>query len=191
MHSLDGMAQRSLFESVGPPRIPGFSLLQPWASLMALGAKHIETRSWYTKYRGDVAIASSKRWNTEDLELAIADDAMIRVWNKNGIRQMRELPLGAILSVQKLVACVPTETVTALDARRGSAPLTVAGVICDDDELCFGNFAPRRWAWIYESPRRLESPIPVKGMYGLYKLPEPVLHAIWDQLMTTERAKAS
>jgi hypothetical protein len=182
MHSLDGMAQRSLFESVGPPRIPGFSLLQPWASLMALGAKQIETRSWYTKYRGDVAIASSKRWNTEDLELAIADRAMLRVWNKHGIRQMRELPLGAILSVQRLVACVPTETVIALDAQRDSASLSIAGVVCNDDELCFGNYAPGRWAWIYESPRRLESPIPVKGMYGLYKLPEPVLHAICGQL---------
>jgi len=176
------MKQASLIEEIDPRRIPGFSLLQPWASLMAFGAKHLETRSWYTDYRGDVAIASSKRWATEDLELAIEDDAMIRVWNKNGVQRLRELPLGAVLAVQKLVDCVRTETVLALDAQRGSAPLIVSGVQCDDDELAFGNYGPKRWAWVYESPRQLETPVAVKGMLGLYALPATVLEAVWAQV---------
>lgn len=39
------------------------SLLQPWASLVILGHKKIETRSWNTKYRGDLLIHASKRWD--------------------------------------------------------------------------------------------------------------------------------
>lgn len=37
------------------------SLWQPWASLVALGIKTIETRSWSTKYRGPLAIHAARR----------------------------------------------------------------------------------------------------------------------------------
>lgn len=37
------------------------SLHQPWASLVALGVKTIETRSWATKYRGPLLIHAAKR----------------------------------------------------------------------------------------------------------------------------------
>lgn len=32
------------------------SVLQPWASLIAIGAKRYETRSWRTDHRGPIAI---------------------------------------------------------------------------------------------------------------------------------------
>ena len=34
---------------------------QPWASLIALGVKTIETRSWHTSYRGPLAIHAASR----------------------------------------------------------------------------------------------------------------------------------
>lgn len=37
------------------------SLWQPWASLIAVGHKTIETRSWTTSYRGPLAITATKR----------------------------------------------------------------------------------------------------------------------------------
>lgn len=45
------------------------SLWQPWASLVAVGAKKIETRSWATKYRGSLAIHATKKWNLELSEM--------------------------------------------------------------------------------------------------------------------------
>ena len=36
------------------------SLKQPWANLVATGKKTIETRTWPTKYRGDLVICSSQ-----------------------------------------------------------------------------------------------------------------------------------
>lgn len=36
------------------------SLTQPWATLVATGAKQIETRSWSTKYRGPLYIHAAK-----------------------------------------------------------------------------------------------------------------------------------
>jgi hypothetical protein len=36
------------------------TILEPWASIIACGAKQIETRSWSTKYRGSIAIHAGK-----------------------------------------------------------------------------------------------------------------------------------
>lgn len=37
------------------------SLLEPWASLIKEKVKYIETRSWQTKYRGELYIHASKK----------------------------------------------------------------------------------------------------------------------------------
>ena len=37
------------------------SLHQPWASMIAIGTKTIETRRWKTNYRGDLLICSTKK----------------------------------------------------------------------------------------------------------------------------------
>ena len=37
------------------------TLHQPWASLVALGVKTIETRSWSTQYRGPLAIHAAAK----------------------------------------------------------------------------------------------------------------------------------
>lgn len=37
------------------------TLWQPWASLLACGAKGYETRSWATSYRGQIAIHAAKK----------------------------------------------------------------------------------------------------------------------------------
>ncbi|MFV0399180.1 MAG: ASCH domain-containing protein [Oscillospiraceae bacterium] len=37
------------------------TIWQPWASLLACGAKKYETRSWVTSYRGPIAIHAAAR----------------------------------------------------------------------------------------------------------------------------------
>jgi hypothetical protein len=41
-------------------KVKAISLKQPWANLIASGAKTIETRKWPTRYRGPLLICSSK-----------------------------------------------------------------------------------------------------------------------------------
>ncbi len=38
----------------------GLTIRQPWASLIAMGQKTIEVRSWPTKYRGPLLITASR-----------------------------------------------------------------------------------------------------------------------------------
>lgn len=63
------------------------SLHQPWASWIALGKKTIETRTWYTHYRGDLLIASTKK-RPEFYDLPLGKGlCIVRVV---GCRQMRK-----------------------------------------------------------------------------------------------------
>jgi ASCH domain len=40
--------------------LKALSVKQPWANLIVNGSKTIETRKWYTPYRGDLLIVTSK-----------------------------------------------------------------------------------------------------------------------------------
>lgn len=42
-------------------KIKAISLHQPWASMIKLGNKTIETRTWSTDYRGDLLIVSTRK----------------------------------------------------------------------------------------------------------------------------------
>ena len=45
----------------GGKRMKALTIWQPWAGAAAAGIKHNETRSWYTNYRGPLAIHAAKQ----------------------------------------------------------------------------------------------------------------------------------
>lgn len=47
-------------------RIKAITLIEPYATLIALGKKKIETRSWGTDYRGPLAIHAAKGFTRDD-----------------------------------------------------------------------------------------------------------------------------
>jgi hypothetical protein len=131
------------------------TLWQPWASLIAQGEKKVETRSWCTKYRGDLAIHASAKAPPKWLGASrfsaafrneLADVLMVRT-DRVDLRT-RALPLGAILCIVRLAAIEPTEQ--------------VAGILCQR-ELIFGNYEEGRYAWFLELVSTFETPIPAKG----------------------------
>nr|WP_320146014.1 ASCH domain-containing protein [uncultured Anaeromusa sp.] len=80
------------------------TILQPWASLIACGAKKIETRGWATKYRGPIAIHAGKKdpckkpWEG----MGEFENAVDSVLNKNNL-EWRLLPLGSVIAIADLV----------------------------------------------------------------------------------------
>ena len=130
------------------------SLWQPWASAVACGAKHIETRSWSTRYRGPLAIHAARR--EMDYE---ADLLWFALVGHAGYEPA--CPFGAFVATCRLVECVPVENLLAL------------GTI----EAQFGNYSPGRYAWILENVVPLASPIPYRGRQGLFEIPEIILAA--------------
>lgn len=146
------------------------SLIQPWATLVAVGAKRYETRAWSTPYRGPIAIHASK-WldaggrviSSEVAEyLSLCHEEPFRsALGQNGIERVRDLPSGAIVAVARLVDVVRTDT-----------------VIIDALEREFGNYAPGRYAWKLADVRQLLEPIPHRGFPGLWDLPAAALEVV-------------
>ncbi len=135
------------------------SLIQPFASLIALGAKGIETRSWETMYRGPLAIHASARWGRAEREL-------IKEIPFN-LFDLASCPRGAVIAVVELVEVKRTEAW--LDWFREFSGHGVAG----EFEREFGDYGPGRFGWRFKNVRVLKEPIPAKGMLGLWRWDAP------------------
>ncbi len=81
------------------------TLTQPWATLVAEGAKKIETRSWETLYRGPLAIHAAKGYPDRGLRF---DEPFYSALWRAGIKPDMPIPTGAIIAVCNLIDCVPT-----------------------------------------------------------------------------------
>ena len=128
------------------------TLTQPWASLVALGYKRVETRSWRTQYRGPIAIHAAKGFPTEARRFAEVERAIGRV--------PARIPRGAVVCIIDLVDCQPAEEVA----------LRISGL-----ERHLGDYAPSRWAWLFDpvSLRSLPNPIPARGALSLWEWEAP------------------
>lgn len=150
------------------------TLTQPWATLVAIGAKRIETRSWHTRYRGPLAIHAAKgfpprarKFTTEPIcyEAVKSCRTLADVVKRGG--DLPAYPLGCVLAVCRLVDCRPTTLFTrGADMAEAAYDLTL-------QEESFGDYSPGRFAWILDAVQPLPEPIPAKGMLGLWEWSMP------------------
>lgn len=161
------------------------SLWQPWASLVAFGEKKVETRCWTTKYRGSIAIASTKQEPKWDLGASRHGQeftrAMIAITERHGWGEFYWpkaywKPLHDRYDHLRENTSDPTELLAIdLHAAHGfGAVLCTADLVAieetllvradlSEQELLFGNYEDGRYAWFLENVKRFEAPIPVKG----------------------------
>jgi hypothetical protein len=130
------------------------TLYQPWATLIAIGVKKIETRSWSTEYRGSLAIHSSSKWQKE-ARLLLGRDPFFKVLYEAGYAYKEAHALGAIVAICELEACFPIHT----------GPLLLSA-----QEKAFGDYTPGRFMWMLDKVQKLEKPITVKGAQGLWNI---------------------
>lgn len=133
------------------------TLTQPWATLVAIGAKRYETRSWATRYRGPLAIHAAKGFPRHAQDLML-DEPFKWVLARGGYTDPEELPRGVIVAQVELVGCFATE----------GKPQAGALVQPALFEAVFGFFGPGRYAWALDKLRRLERPVPARGRQGLW-----------------------
>jgi activating signal cointegrator 1 len=139
------------------------TLWQPWASLVALGYKEVETRCWSTKYRGELAIHSAARlppkWLGASRHEPKFRDALADIFNARRDRDERygfhvddaikKLPYGKVLCIVKLIDIEETGGMTCCEL--------------SESELLFGNYELGRYAWFLEMVELFDEPIPAKG----------------------------
>jgi hypothetical protein len=94
--------------------VKALTLYQPWASLVALGVKTIETRSWSTDFRGPLAIHAGKKRPQHCLTVGqwqVLDqaDGVVRLAGPPlyDLGTMPPLPLGAVVATCVLADVVP------------------------------------------------------------------------------------
>ena len=137
------------------------TLTQPWASLTAIGAKRIETRSWKTPYRGRLLIHAAKGFPKWAQEFA----ASPRVSGLLGPDYA--YPRGAIIAVCRLVAVLPTRELQEDGIVRMDESKLCPDFEMTNQERSFGNYLPGRFAWLLADVKAVE-PIFVNGALGLW-----------------------
>ncbi len=138
------------------------SLYQPWASLIALGLKRIETRGWLTHYRGPLAIHATNYFPPL-AKMAFREGRIWEALSLRGLTDWRALPRGAVLCIADLVDC----------ERIGPA-----FVMPPDPELSFGDFRPSRYAWRLANVRPLREPFYHRGGQRIWSIDDRLLEGL-------------
>lgn len=142
------------------------TITQPWASAIVLGLKTIETRSWTTSYRGEIAIHAAKGYPAYAREFA--EDELVEG------RGLANPPLGAVIAVARLAAVKRAED---LLAEWGTDPRWTL-------EKMYGHYAPKCYGWVLEDVRPLVEPIACKGALGVWMLPANVASRVRQRIPT-------
>lgn len=133
------------------------TLTQPWATLMALGIKTIETRSWKTNYRGTFAIHAAKGFPRWAQDLAKNDFYSELALHLGDSRDMaKDLPRGEILCTVNLVDCISTNDVRFIDQVVGTG------------EFDYGDYSQDRYAFVTDDLKLIEPPVPARGALSFW-----------------------
>jgi hypothetical protein len=140
------------------------TLTEPWATLVVLGLKRFETRSWATKQRRKILIHSAKGmpgWARETVDYEPFAPALIHalgVRDVIDVLDMLDARRGHIIGGVRVTDCIPSEI--------------AAQQLADDPrELAFGDYSPRRYAWQLDTPVVLPTFVPCKGALSLWQVP--------------------
>jgi hypothetical protein len=119
--------------------VKALTLTQPWAQLVMMGEKKLETRSWPTAFTGPLAIHAAKGW-----------DAPSRAFATNVL----PIALEAIPRGVRMVWCKPI-----------TAMLVSA---LSEKERQYGDYTPGRFAFFFADVVRFPEPIVATGKLGLW-----------------------
>lgn len=130
------------------------SLTQPWASLVALGHKRVETRSWRTSYCGPIAIHAALAFPPKARLFAETERALGRL--------PARIPRGAIVAIGILDHCSRVEEC-----------FDLSGL-----ERLLGDYTSGRWAWFLRDVHALTNPVPARGHLSLWTMPPELVEAV-------------
>lgn len=153
--------------------VKAVSLWQPWASLISLGLKHYETRSWKTSYRGKLLICSTAKSTKVQHQqyLKICNEVKLPSWNEDNF------PHGQAIAICDLVDCI--EMTTEFIAQQSQT------------EILCGNWQIGRYAWKLKNIQPITKPFAVKGKQGLFNVSSTNLEHYLNKSTSTPSSKKS
>ncbi len=140
------------------------TVIQPWATLIAIGEKKFETRSWKIAYHGELAIHAGKKIDKKVCRL----EPFRSVLAKHGYNE-DNLPTGAIIAVCRLEECWSVSR--SADSKillNSDRPAFAKETSIGKQEEIFGDYSDGRFAWELSEVQRLPEPVPATGRQGLW-----------------------
>lgn len=133
-------------------------MIQPWASLFLYNEAQYETRTWNTKYRGPLAIHTSKK-----IDVDVCNNGTIQyLLSKHGLNKSN-LPTGMIIGVCNLLNCLRVT-----EDNQGNAVLEDGRIVSGIDYF-LGDFRVGNYIWEVSKKEMLIDFIPAKGQLGLWE----------------------
>jgi hypothetical protein len=187
--------------------VKALTLTQPWATLVAIGAKRFETRSWRTSHTGPLAIHAAKGvtpiGGQRDFVSLCFTEPFAAVLADAGFNDPLELPRGEVVAIANLRGCYQTSAISASGAPSALMPMVTEGwdghgrtewrVEPAEHEREFGDYSLGRFAWALDEVIDLWDGgrwrYPCRGRQQLWELPPEVTLAI-DTRLEAERSPA-
>lgn len=141
------------------------TLTQPWATLVMLGEKRVETRHVLFRHRGPLAIHASRQLDDGWLDNDFFRHALAR----HGITSAEQIPLGKVLGTVEVEDGCRFVDVIPFPACMPVAWHDRLGVY----EEAFGDFHVGRGGLLLRNPQPFAEPIPARGMNGLWNWERP------------------
>lgn len=138
------------------------SLKHPWAFLVMIGWKTIETRTWKTNYRGTILIHNGMKWVNEaeaeadPVSRDFVIDGTLFYTEKYKGTNVFYYP-GGILGTVELVDCRPMTK--------------------EDEPKAGVSATPGRYAWVLKNPKPFYRPVKLRGQLGLFNVKRSLVHA--------------
>ena len=132
------------------------TIQEPYATFIMHGTKKIETRSWKTKYRGEIYIHAGK-----------SKKFLKRIHNNKVLKLLENIGLnyGNIICKAELIDCVYM-TKAFIDKVKSE----------NNYEYILGEYAVGRYAWILQNVQKLNQKIHAKGKLNIWTYPESSNH---------------
>jgi hypothetical protein len=152
-------------------KMKAITLHQPWATLVALREKKIETRSWGTQYRGKLAIHAGKNTkyvNMRSRDYLCDEEPFYSILMREMAWKNNPLPLGCIVATCNLVEVVRIDLIISFSACR-SYWHNKKEWLLHAQERAFGDYSVGRYMWLLDDVQILPEPIPAKGSMGFWE----------------------
>jgi activating signal cointegrator 1 len=131
------------------------TIRQPWASLVILGVKTMESRSWRTAYRGEIAVHAGRTFGRA--ERYFAQGAVALPYLLAARLDPNSLPRGVVLGTVMLEDCKSVDELYEFIQGRAGAR-----------ERLLGDYGPGRFGWILRHPTAFAEPVPAAGALSLW-----------------------
>lgn len=137
------------------PRTATITLWQPYASFIAWGIKHYETRSWHPGRRlvqGQTLLIHAAKRKPKAYEMRLFESSVFKsLWEEHNITSLDDLDYGVIVCATKFITAHSTND-----------------FVPTAKEKLVGNYAPDRYAWELDLLKVADPPIVAQGQQGVW-----------------------